>query len=184
MEDYREFDGHLQRIKKFDWLVFSSRFGVEFFCKRLTEIGYDARKLEPLKIAAIGNSTRKQLLDFGIRADLVPENESSDGLLKEFGKVDLQNKRIFLPRSDLSDKGLAQGLEKMGGCVISSVAYRNVMPEDLPEINWKKFDEVLFTSPSTVRNFKKRYGRVPKHVRVKFIGKVTAKEVKRCRIKN
>ncbi|MBU2495292.1 MAG: uroporphyrinogen-III C-methyltransferase [Candidatus Omnitrophica bacterium] len=184
LEDYREFDCHLQRIKEFDWLVFSSRFGVEFFFKRLTEIGYDARKLEPLKIAAIGNSTRKQLLNLGIRADLVPENESSEGLLKEFKKINLKNKRIFLPRSDLSDKGLAQGLEKMGARVVSSVAYRNVIPEDLPEINWKRFDEVLFTSPSTVRNFKKRYGRVPKHVRVESIGKVTAKEVKRCQIKD
>jgi len=56
------------------------------------------------------------------------------------------------------------------------------MPKDLPDLDLSRFDEIMFTSPSTVRNFKKRYKRVPKGVKISWIGDVTSKEVKRCRL--
>lgn len=182
LEDYKEFDAYLRRVRQFDWIVFASRYGVEYFFKRLKKIGYDSRALNGIKIAAIGNSTKAKLLDFGISADLVPKEESSKGLVKEFKKIDLKGKRIFMPRSDISDKGLGKGFEKLGAKVTTSFAYRNVMPEGLPDIDLGKFDEIMFTSPSTVRNFKKRYGRLAKNIKVRCIGDVTLKEAKRCRL--
>jgi uroporphyrinogen-III synthase len=56
------------------------------------------------------------------------------------------------------------------------------MPDDLPDIDIESFDEVLFTSPSGVRNFLKRYGRLPKKVKAHFIGRVTQNEALRCHI--
>jgi len=182
MEDYGEFDGYLRDIKAFDWIVFSSRYGVEYFFKRLLAIGLDARALESIKIAAIGNSTKMRLLDFSITADLVPKIESSEGLLEEFTKIDIKEKKIFLPRSDISDKNLNKGFEKLGAILSASYAYRNVALKDLPNLDLNSFNEVVFTSPSGVRNFVKRYGRLPKKIKKSFIGEVTLKEAKRCRI--
>ena len=182
MEDYREFDSYLKNISEFDWIVFASRYGVEHFFKRLKAVGRDSRTLDSIKIAAIGNSTKNRLLDFGILVDLVPEEESSEGLLRRFQKEDLKDKRIFLPRSDISDKGLSKNLTKLGAKVTTSFAYKNVIPEDLPDLDLNFFDEIIFTSPSTVRNFKKRYRSVPKNVKIKCIGDVTLKEAKRCRL--
>ena len=106
MGDYKEFDSYLKNIKNFDWVVLASRYGVEYFFKRLKATGLDSRILNGIKIAAIGNSTKNRLLDFGILADLVPEKESSKGLIEEFKKTDVKGKKIFLPRSDISDKGI------------------------------------------------------------------------------
>ena len=179
LEDYQKFDGYLKNISEYDWIIFASRYGVEYFFQRLNKVGEDVRVLGKIKIAAIGNSTRNRLLDFGIIADLVPGEESSQGLINAFKKIDIKNKRISMPRSDLSDKGLEKALELQGALVSSSVAYKNVMPKDLPDLNLNFFDEIMFTSPSGVRNFVKRYGKLPKKVRVSCIGEVTHKEAKK-----
>jgi len=179
--DYGEFDTHLKNLKGFDWLVFTSRYGVKYFFERLKTIELDSRVLKGIQIAAIGNSTENALFECGIRADLVPKKESSIGLLEGFKRLDLNNKKIFLPRSDLSDKGLELGLRKLGARIIAPVAYRNVMPENLPDLDLEDFDEILFTSPSGVRNFVKRYGPIPGRIKVNCIGGVTRKEAKRCR---
>lgn len=182
LDDYTEFDKHLKRIKHFQWLVFTSRYSVEYFFERLNRAGFDARTLQGIKIAAIGNSTAGKLGGFGIRADLTPKDESSGGLLAAFKRADIENKNIFLPRSDISDKGLAQGLRNLGGNVTACVAYRNVMPEYLPDFDISSFNEIMFTSPSGVRNFVKRYGRPPKKVQIKCIGGVTRAQAKKLKL--
>lgn len=182
LESYQEFDRLLKDIETYGWIVFASRFGVQYFFERLNKIGYDARKLKNIKIAGIGNSTYSRLLNFGILADLVPQEESSRGLLAELKKINLEGKKIFLPRSDISDKGLEKGFKEMGAKVTSSFAYRNVMPQDLPELDFDFFDEIIFTSPSTVRNFKRKYRVLPKGIKVSCIGEVTRQEAKNCRL--
>ncbi|MFH1854695.1 MAG: uroporphyrinogen-III C-methyltransferase [Candidatus Omnitrophota bacterium] len=182
MDDYREFDNYLRKIRDFDWIVFASRYGVEHFFKRLEKIGCDSRMLNDIKVAAVGNSTRLRLLDFGISADLVPLKESSEGLIEEFEHIDIKGKKFFLPRSDISDKGLEKAFQKLGATVITSFAYINKISRDLPDLDLGVFDEIMFTSPSTVRNFKKRYGKLPRHVKVRCIGDVTLKEARRCNL--
>ncbi len=177
--NYREFDNYVENIRNFDWIVFASRYGVEYFFKRLKAIGYDSRLLSNIKIGAIGNSTKNRLLDFGIIADLVPKKESAEGLVAEFKNLDIEGKRIFLPRSDISDKGLEKAFKKLGARVTTSFAYKNVMPEDLPDLELNTFNEIMFTSPSTVRNFKRRYKKIPQSVKVRCIGDVTLKEAKK-----
>ena len=182
LSDYREFDNYLKGINRFDWIVFASRYGVEYFFKRLKLIGGDVRALKGIKMAVVGNSTKERLLDFGILSDLVPKNESSLGLVERFKKEDLSGKKIFMPRSDLSDKGLEKALERLGARVTTSVAYKNTREENLPDLDLNFFDEIMFTSPSIVRNFKRRYKKVPKTVKVKCIGDVTKREAKRCKL--
>lgn len=182
MPDYRDFDNYLKNISKFDWIVFTSRFGAKYFFQRVRAINLDSRILSGIKIAAIGNATKSKLLEYGVLADLVPGKESAKGLIEEFKKLNIKNEKIFLPRSDIADKGLNKKLTALGASVSSSYAYRNIMPTDLPDLDLSRFDEIMFTSPSTVRNFKKRYKRVPKGVKISWIGNVTLKEVRRCRL--
>jgi uroporphyrinogen III methyltransferase/synthase len=181
-ENYKEFDNYLNNIREFDWIVFSSRYGVQYFFQRLNKIGLDVRKLAGIKIAAIGKSTQNHLLDFGVLADLVPKDESSKGLINEFKKIDIKDKKIFLPRSDISDKGLEKALKSLGAIVQSTVAYRNVMPDNLPDLDLGFFDEIMFSSPSGVRNFVKRYGKLSKEIKVSCIGDVTLKEAKKFKL--
>ncbi len=179
-KSWRDMDRAISDIEGYDWIIFTSRYGVKYFFRRLNIIGLDSRELKNIKIAVIGNSTRERLESFGIIADLVPQNESSHGLLKEFAKIDIRDRKIFLPRSDLSDKGLTEGLKKLGAKVAASVCYKNVMPNALPYLDLNAFDGIMFTSPSGVRNFTKRYGnKIPKKTKVSCIGEVTLKEAKK-----
>jgi uroporphyrinogen III methyltransferase/synthase len=180
LENYRELDSCIRNIKIFDWVVFSSRFGVEYFFKRFKELRLDARVLNNIKIAAIGNCTSERLLDFTISADLVPKKESSKGLIDEFRSLNIKGKKIFLPRSDISDKGLEKGFEKLGAIVTSSFAYRNVMTDNLPDLDLNFFNEIMFTSPSGIRSFVTRYGKAPERVKITCIGDTTKKEAFKC----
>jgi len=179
LNDYREFDRDLINITDYDWIVFCSRYGVKYFFERLKAISFDSRVLEGIRIAAVGNSTKLALLRYGIIADLLPKEESAQGLLRVFKKIELKGKSIFLPRSDLSDKGLSVGLRRQGAKVKSGIAYRNVFPQNLPKLNFDFFDKIIFTSPSGVRNFFKRYGLAPKNISISCIGKVTETEAKK-----
>lgn len=180
--DYCDLDNYLKGIRDFDWVIFTSRYAVEYFFQRLNLLGYDSRVLRDIYIAAIGNSTNNRLRDYGINADLIPETESSNGLLNELKKINLKNKKVFLPRSDIADKGLTEGIKGLGARVSASVAYKNVMPKGLPELDLNFFHEIMFTSPSGVRNFVKRYGKVPKKVKVRCIGDVTLNEARKCHL--
>jgi len=182
-----------------DWLVFTSRFGVYYFFDRLLKLGYDSRKLNGIKIAAIGSSTANKLKEYGIIADLVPKNECSDGLVEEFKKLftkthnlqpitnNLKPKTsILLIRSDIADKNLTKRLTELGYKVYSCVAYRNVIPDNLPDLDLSSLslnggiDEIYFSSPSTVRNFVNRYGKP--YCKVRTIGKITENEARKFKI--
>jgi uroporphyrinogen III methyltransferase/synthase len=182
-----------------DWLVFTSRFGVYYFFDRLLKLGYDSRKLNGIKIAAIGSSTANKLKEYGIIADLVPKKECSDGLVEEFKKLITKTHNpqpithnlkprtsILLIRSDIADKNLAKRLAELGYKVYSCVAYRNVIPDNLPDLDLSSLslnggiDEIYFSSPSTVRNFVSRYGKP--YCKVRTIGKVTENEARRFKI--
>ncbi|MEK6727501.1 MAG: uroporphyrinogen-III C-methyltransferase [Candidatus Omnitrophota bacterium] len=180
--DYKELDNHLKNIRDFDWVIFTSRYAVEYFFKRLNSIGYDSRVLRDINIAVIGESTNNHLRSYGVNADLIPKLESSKGLLSEFKKINLRNIRVFFPRSDIADKGLTKALKGLGAQVTASVAYKNVIAKDLPDLDLSFFHEIMFTSPSGVRSFVKRYGKVPKKVKVSCIGEVTLNEAKKCHL--
>ena len=180
LEDYGAFDKLLITIDRYDWIVFASRFGVKYFMERLCAAGLDARILSGIKLAAVGGSTGNMLKNYALSADLVPEEESSSGLIDALKKEGITGRKIFMPKSDLSDKGLKTAFESLGAVVVSADAYKNVMPENLTDLDFSVFDEVVFTSPSAVRNFKKRYGNVPGKIKVSCIGAVTLKEAKKC----
>ncbi|MBI3991274.1 MAG: uroporphyrinogen-III C-methyltransferase, partial [Candidatus Omnitrophica bacterium] len=149
LDDYSQMDTLLKEISNYDWLVFTSRYGVRYFFERLFSISYDTRVLKGINIAAIGASTKECLKAFGVLADLVPKEESSYGLINAFKKEAIKHKRVFIPRSDLSDKGLKQALEAQGADVTACLAYKNIMAKNLPDLDLRFFDEVMFTSPST-----------------------------------
>ncbi len=182
IKDYTHFDKHLCGIDSFDWVIFTSRHSVQYFFERLAKVGRDSRALHGVGVAAIGTMTAKRLLDFGITADLISRQESSRGLLAALKRSKIEGKRIFFPRSNIADKELPLQIRELGAKVVTSAAYRNVSPEGLP--NWEAgfFDEIVFTSPSGVRNFIKRYGHPPRKVKIRCIGGVTRAQAKQSRV--
>jgi uroporphyrinogen III methyltransferase/synthase len=181
LDDYTKADKVLKRLDTFDWIVFTSTNGVEFFFQRLNAIGLDTRAIGTAKVAAIGKTTAEKLKAFGILVDMQPKLESSAGLLEEFQKASVKDKRILLVRPKVSSRMLLERLADADVTIETVVVYRNVDIEP-EETDFGFIDRILFTSGSTVRAFLKRYGSAPAGIKVYCLGQPTLDEAKRHNI--
>jgi uroporphyrinogen III methyltransferase/synthase len=143
---------------RYSWVAFTSTNSVKAVREKLEEFGLDARAFAGVRVAAVGDTTAQALVDFGITPDLVPSGQqSSEGLVAEWGVCDDPVDRVFLPRADIATETLVAGLNDLGWQVDDVTAYRTVRAAPPPAetreaLKGGGFDAVLFTSSSTVRN--------------------------------
>ena len=169
---------------RYEWVGFTSANAVKAVREKLEECGLDARAFAGLKIAAVGGVTADALRAWGLSPDLVPCGEqSARGLLEDWPPYDdLLDpiNRILLPRADIATDTLVAGLQEMGWEVDDVTAYRTVRaappaPEIREAIKTGRFDAVLFTSSSTVRNLGGIAGKPHASTVIACIGPATAK---------
>jgi uroporphyrinogen III methyltransferase/synthase len=169
---------------RYEWVAFTSINAVKAVREKFEEYGLDARAFSGLKIAAVGEKTAAALADWGLRADLVPSGEqSAAGLLEDWPEYDEQLdpiNRVFLPRADIATENLVAGLVDLGWECDDVTAYRTVRAAPPPAptrdaIKTGKFDAVVFTSSSTVRNLVGIAGKPHPSTIIAVIGPATAK---------
>lgn len=168
---------------RYEWIAFTSVNAVKAVREKFEEYGLDARAFSGLKIAAVGDKTAAALLDWGLRADLLPSGEqSARGLVEDWPPYDEvldPIDRVFLPRADIATETLVAGLIELGWEVDDVTAYRTVRASPPPAetremIKTGGFDAVLFTSSSTVRNLVGIAGKPHARTIVACIGPKTA----------
>ncbi len=143
----------------YDWIVFTSVNGVDMFLQRVAEEKFDTRRLDNVKVAAVGSATEAAARGAGASVTVVPSEYVAESLLEAVRKVDpqLKGKRILLPRADIARSFLPDALRAQGADVTELVLYRTVKPEvsdeDLDAVVAAKPALVTFTSSSTARNF-------------------------------
>jgi len=170
---------------RYEWIAFTSVNAVRAVREKFDEYGLDARAFSGLKIAAVGDKTSGALLDWGLRPDLTPdaESQSAAGLLEVWPEYDEQIdpiNRVFLPRADIATENLIAGLVDLGWECDDVTAYRTVRAAPPPAptrdaIKTGKFDAVVFTSSSTVRNLVGIAGKPHASTVIAVIGPATAK---------
>ncbi|QBX54923.1 bifunctional uroporphyrinogen-III C-methyltransferase/uroporphyrinogen-III synthase [Nocardioides seonyuensis] len=169
---------------RYEWIAFTSVNAVKAVREKFEEYGLDARAFSGLKIAAVGDKTAEAIAAWGLRADLVPTGEqSAAGLLAEWPPYDEvldPINRVFLPRADIATENLVAGLVDLGWECDDVTAYRTVRATPPPAptrdaIKTGKFDAVVFTSSSTVRNLVGIAGKPHPSTVIAVIGPATAK---------
>ncbi len=169
---------------RYEWVAFTSVNAVRAVREKFDEYGLDARAFSGLKIAAVGEKTASSIEAWGLHADLVPTGEqSARGLLEDWPPYDdLLDpiNRVFLPRADIATETLVAGLVDLGWEVDDVTAYRTVRATPPPAptreaIKTGKFDAVVFTSSSTVRNLVGIAGKPHASTVIACIGPATAK---------
>ncbi len=169
---------------RYEWIAFTSVNAVKAVKEKFEEYGLDARAFSGLKIAAVGEKTAACLAEWGLRADLLPSGEqSARGLLEDWPEYDDvldPINRVFLPRADIATETLVAGLHQLGWEVDDVTAYRTVRAAPPPApvrdaIKTGKFDAVVFTSSSTVRNLVGIAGKPHASTIIAVIGPATAK---------
>ncbi len=169
---------------RYEWIVFTSVNALKAVREKFDEYGLDARAFSGLKVAAVGDKTAEAIATWGINPDLVPSGEqSASGLLQDWPPYDEildPINRVFLPRADIATENLVAGLHDLGWEVDDVTAYRTVRAAPPPAptrdaIKSGKFDAVVFTSSSTVRNLVGIAGKPHAATIIAAIGPATAK---------
>jgi uroporphyrinogen III methyltransferase/synthase len=162
LDNYERLDEAIEHLYGYDWLIFTSVNGVEYFSQRLKMSGRDASDLDELKVCAIGEATAEKLRDLHVHVDVVPEEFKAEGVfsaLERFvgGTAGLAGLNFLIPRASVARDYLPKALENAGARVDVVPAYRTSLPADLDRGRVAAMlsgsaDCIAFTSSSTVRN--------------------------------
>lgn len=147
-------DRLIKHVRDFRWTVFTSPNAVKFFMERMLELGHDARDMSGSRMVAMGPGTEKALLSWGLRADLVPREHSTHGLMASLADIPLAGEPVLLCRSNLAPPGLAEFLRRKGATVKEAHPYRTEVANRpdrslILSMERSEVDIILLTSPST-----------------------------------
>jgi uroporphyrinogen III methyltransferase/synthase len=196
-EDFGPLDEACAGVGRYDWVMFTSPNGVDYFFQRMQLGPTDTRSLSGVKLCAVGPGTAEHLAQHCLKADVVPLEYSADSVVDAMRAAgNLTGKKFLLPRADTAREFVADELRKAGAVVADVIAYRTV-PIDIgrnsePDVYRmlldRQIDVVTFTSASTVRNFVRLYGVDPvadllQPVAIASIGPVTAEAALQCGIR-
>jgi uroporphyrinogen III methyltransferase/synthase len=162
LDTYERLDESLDHLYGYDWLIFTSTNGVEFFLQRLSNRGLKVEGLDDIRVCAIGQRTAGKLHEAHVHVDLVPSHSTAEGVfaaLAEFvgGAEHLRGLNILLPRALTGRDYLPRELEQAGARVDVVPTYQTVLPENFDRGRLSAMlagsgDCIAFTSPSTIKN--------------------------------
>lgn len=139
-----------------DLVILTSPSSVEHFMKLILEIK-SFQEVSKKMFAVIGKFTAGALEEFGVTPQIISSEETAQGFFKTLLSVmSLRGKRILFPRSSLPNPFLKESLETQGAIVAEWTVYLNTKParRPLPDV---AIQGVIFTSPSTAKNFLEDY---------------------------
>ena len=171
---------------RYEWIAFTSVNAVRGGAREVRGV----RPRRPRLLRAEDRRRRRQdrrtrSQAWGLRADLVPVRRAvrrrpARGLAASTTSVLDPINRVFLPRADIATENLVAGLVDLGWECDDVTAYRTVRAAPPPAptrdaIKTGKFDAVVFTSSSTVRNLVGIAGKPHPSTVIAVIGPATAK---------
>jgi uroporphyrinogen III methyltransferase / synthase len=189
-ESYGPLDEAIENLFGYDWLVFTSTNGVDFFLRRFEALGRDVSELDDLRVCAIGEATAERLSDAFVHVDVVPRQSRAEGVFAALesylgGRDKFDRLNFLIPRAAVARDYLPRALEDAGSRVDAVAAYRTVAPRATERARVEALlvgggiDCATFTSASTVRNLAQLFDThdlapLLAGVRVACIGDVTA----------
>lgn len=178
--DFSRFDiqNAFADIPEYTHLIFTSKNGVEIFFRCLEHHGYGPLDLGGKQIFAVGKVTAHGLEKRGVKVSQIAPQETQEGVIHLLAMEDLNGAYILLPQSSRSRPALTYAL--MGWGVRHQKIYLYDTKIHIPAIKPKldDFDEIIFTSPSTVDAFNQIFKSVPKGIKMTPIGPITEKALK------
>ena len=197
LDDYTELDSTFREIAQFDWIAFTSRNGIEAFFQRMECLNLSTSILGRSGLCALGKDAEK-LSQFGLKADLIPEESSPQGIVNELSKANIAQQKILVPVPKvvgISEPNIipnfVKNLEKIGLQVTCVPAYltqplqKNLYEVELDLIRQKKVEMIAFSSTGEVESFIKMFHSKTeyKHCAVACFGPYTAANAKKLGIR-
>jgi uroporphyrinogen-III synthase len=165
----------LSHFNTYSHILITSKSTVEILKNYLPRLGISLSAWANKITLAVGQVTAKHLQDCGISPSLIAQEETAEGLVEELKRLDLKQAHVFWPHSARARPLIADFLRihhiRHTTCVLYEP--RSCMPDELPLL--EDFDEIVFTSPSTVEAFLNIFSKFPSHAQLKAIGPITAR---------
>jgi uroporphyrinogen-III synthase len=156
---YRALDRALGTLADYEWLILTSVNGVEALILRMRKLKLRLRRLQGLRIAAIGPATRSAIETRGLRVEVMPREYVAEAVVRGLRRR-VKGKRVLLVRAAIARDVIPRLLRRAGARVDVVAAYRTATPsgsaariraalKDPRRIP----DSITFTSSSIARNF-------------------------------
>jgi uroporphyrinogen III methyltransferase/synthase len=180
--DWSPVDEAIDQLDRYDWLVFSSANGVDYFLNRLQATGRDLRHLGRLKLAAIGQATAELLGTYRLRADLVPDEYRAEALAARLAE-EARGGRVLLARASRGREVLAETLAAACAEVRQIVVYSSTdvtTPDrDVAEaLRAGKIAWTTVTSSAIARSLANLFGDDLRQTRLVSISPVTSQTLR------
>lgn len=169
----------LQDVSQYTHVVVTSKNAVQILMDALYFYSISLASLQEKIWVCIGSSTEQTLRDFGITESIVAGEETQDGVIKVLDVLDLNRAYLFYPRSAQARPTLACYLKvrQLRHQICDLYDTVTCRPAIAPILS--NFNEVVFTSPSTVNAFFELFSVVPPHLILTPIGPITKQALER-----
>lgn len=178
-----EIKDSLQQITTYQWIVFTSKNGVDYFFQFLNRLNIKTDDLSSIKIAVLGKKTSEEVLKNNCRPYLISSGNTSADLLSELADKIKPTEKVLLALGELAENTLEKGLFNPGKINRINV-YKTIKPdiistEIIEKIKKDNYDIILFTSPSGVHYFYKIMidNKMVVDLRTACIGKTTERAI-------
>ena len=146
---------------------------MKVFFTHLASLQKPVEEIRKKTVIAIGKVTAAHLGIQGAPPHFVSEQETQEGVVHLLKGMDVEDAYFFMPRSSLSRPVLANFFKEREIRYQACDLYDTVSQESDPQPDLAHIDEIVFTSPSTVRAFLEIYGTLPNDKKLIAIGPVT-----------
>lgn len=172
----------LNQFSSYSHVIMTSKTAVYILRDYLQKLGIDLDVWKKKKTIAVGRVTAYHLEQLGIFPSIIASDETAEGIVEELKKLDLKECHLFWPHSAKSRTVISDYLEEQKIIYSACIFYapKNQENKNVPNLN--DFDEIIFTSPSTVEAFFEIFGHVPQHIKLTAVGPITEKALSQAMI--
>lgn len=155
--DQKPLEDAIKHLDEFNWILFTSINGVDFFARKMQQMGYSFSAIRA-NIGAVGPKTAEAIDKWGKTTNIIAEDYQAEGMLEVLKDQLVPGEHVLLPRVNIAKSDLPAGIRSWGVQVTEVVAYENVLSSEgrdkvLMTLREGQLDMITFTSSSTVRNF-------------------------------
>ncbi len=161
----KAFDRMWHEFSAFTHLIFTSKTTVDLLLSCVTK-----EQIKDKTIIAIGRETEKKLLSYEIKS-IVCKEETSEGVVEVLKT--LVNPYILYAHSKNARTVIGTFLKENNINHLNISIYEPQINLAMPQVDLNHFDEVFFTSPSTVDAFFSRFNNIPAVLKLSCIGPIT-----------
>lgn len=159
-------------------IILTSQSAAALFFEYAAHSGAKDSLLDAKTYVAVGRKTAEKARSFGAQHILTAEQETAEGVTKALESCDLKEAFFFWPHSALSRPVIKDWLEKNHIAHRTCAFYDTIANPHFAKPDLAEFDEIVFTSPSTVDAFLFWYKALPMPHKMRSIGPITEAHLK------